>query len=152
MKEMMTLQKVQETARELGLEKEVARIVILAEDLQLRRLEKKEHTMTVGFRLTAWGTTKTIFKLGEDYESHNRDNKLLQVCLPFYTWKDKHSKDHEYWGDLNALRKKLLQRLDKYRLDNGGATRDVRLELAKGSIDVIVDAIRSIRREVQPHL
>ena len=158
MKSRMTRERLREKVKTLYGGAEADQMLELADqiwkladvELCLREIHEDGNTKTIPYALDGRRKTKRIFRLG--FEPGTGETERLAIDFPFWTWKDKHSKHHEYWGDLDALRKKLLQRLHEYRLDAGDATRDVRLELAKGSIDVLVDAIRSIRSEVQQHL
>lgn len=151
MKRRMTRERLRAKVKTLYGEVEADQVLELADqiwkladvELCLREVHDARNTRTIPYTLGRRGKTKRIFRLG--FEARTGDDERLAIDFPFWTW--------EPWTeDLQGLRDDLLgaareRRLT--RLDKGGATEDIRLELKKSSLDTLVNAIRTVYRGVE---
>jgi len=151
MKERMTRDKVNARARKLGLEAEVSRIWALADDeLGLREHKQDRFTSSIPFRFVEpvpRGRKRTIFRIGYNPEE---EHARLAISFPFYArWQ--HGPPTP---GLRTLHGELLKAVGQSRLTllDPGATEDLRIELREASVDILVQAIRTMYDEVSQNL
>ncbi len=155
MKRRMTRERLREKVRSLYPQVEAQQMLELADDiwkladieLQLREVHDERNKRTIPYSLAR--RSKTIFRLG--LEAKAQEKEKLAIDLPFSAWED----NGPWTPDLKKLRKALLEAASRShltRLDKGGATRDIRLELEESSLDILMNAIRTIYCEVEQNL
>lgn len=135
MSERMTIERIRDTARQQGVQRELERVLSLAEALQLHPLQQ---TGSVSFLLPARWKYKPVFRLG----IHRKGSGGVAILFPFYTW------DIPRNRVLETLRREILEGLAHSRVDEGGAEKDVRLAFTASNVDIYVAAICTIYPEV----